>query len=92
MTSYVFALTDDADDALVARVLDALETQFPGHDFQCVRDPDPTIENSIIPIHAAASAAEPDDAIPEELDSGEVAEVQQAFQETLSAVKNWKPS
>jgi hypothetical protein len=33
MVAFALALTDDSDDASVARVLDAMEAQFPQHDF-----------------------------------------------------------
>ena len=78
MTSYAFALTEDADDAHVARLLDDMETRFPDHDFQCVRDPSPMIVESINPV------GQPD--------AREVAAVRAAFRIVLDGMRGWKPS
>lgn len=91
MTTYLFMLTPETEQALVDRVIHELEQQFPEHEFLGGGADIPEFENSILAVHGTAGSGEdPGTArVPNQV---EVQTVKEAFAAILEDARNWKPS
>lgn len=89
MTTYLFMLTPETEEALVDRILSELEQRFPEHAFVAGGADIPEFENSILPIHRSASDEGGAEMI---IDETDVQIVKEAFAAIIEAAKNWKPS
>ena len=91
MTTFIFMLTRDPRESVVDKVLTELKAAFPQHDF-LAGDPDMNgYENSILAIHGSAGSGD-EPSIVELPDADEVADVADAFADTLTDLLGWKPS
>jgi hypothetical protein len=91
MTTFIFMLTKDAGAFTVERVLHALSSEFPQHEFLAGDADVGGYENSILAMHGSAGdVADPGLVVLP--DKSDVDQVNHAFRQIVVDLKGWKPS
>lgn len=92
MTTYIFMLAPETETRLKARILHALNAEFPEHDFEAGPADYPEFNDSILPIIGTAGTDPDKPGRIVEPDKIEVALVRNAFAEMIEKLRDWKPS